>query len=230
MSTSQPPLPAFFLWCAVLLFALAALDLANIVFTWNFPYIHISVAWIPEVIAGCLLWQRRVTVAGITSYLAAGGIGVLLGTIPALCTIFPPALIRAAWHFGPFGTRWSIFYWSASFAILVGLFFLTTSNSARTVFRRTTFDVRSAWLRPAAFIGYALPVTFLFGVAIGAMLRQVEPAVAIATARAEYGGDYEYFVTSFNVVWENGHQTGSATVIAYNDHEYRTLPVHWQDN
>jgi len=229
MSTSQPPLPGFFRWCALLLFILAVLDVANIAVTWNFPYLNVSFAWIAYVIAGCLLWRGRVTVAGLTSYLAAAGVGALLGTIPALCSIFPRGLIRAAWHFGPFFTRWNVIYWGASYAILLGLFFLTTSNQARAAFHRTIFDVRSVWLRPKAFIGYFMFMTFLLVLAIGAMLRQFQPAEAIPIARAQCGGSYQFYVTAFNVSWKNGHKIGSATVVAYNDHEIKTLPVHWED-
>lgn len=46
---------------------------------------------------------------------------------------------------------------------------------------------------------------------------------AIKSARAQYGNNYQYHVTSFNI--ENDH--GIATVIVYNNEAIKTIEVEW---
>lgn len=211
------------------MFALAALDLGNLVLKWAHGQIAFSVLWVAAILGGILLWKGRRSAAGFMAYLAAFATGSILGVFGALPFIFPPRFLSIALSVAPRIWRWEIGYWCAVALLALAILRVTTSAAARQSLRGTMFAVPSRWFGPGAFIGYGLVLTACLVGAIGLFIRSVQPETAIAAARRQTGNGYEYFVTNFHVSWQNGRSTGDATVIAYNEHEIREIPVRWED-
>ncbi len=160
-------------------------------------------------VRGSLRVTRVVTV--FSAFYSAGFLGLLL----IFPIIQPFDLWRAQFKLGPIQTSLLVLF---SILIVVFCFWVYFQLTARAVMEaRDAVGLGNRPPRWGFYLGAAFVLTL--AVIIWPMLHGESAQTAITRAREQLGQEYQYHVSRIS--------GSSATVIAYNDNEIRTIDVNW---
>ncbi|NMW23613.1 MAG: hypothetical protein A2211_15080 [Rhodanobacter sp. RIFOXYA1_FULL_67_6] len=172
------------------------------------------------VVAGVFLLKGHLgavrLITRLTAFMLSASLGMLLVLFPLMQ---PPGLWFARWRLDPASTLLGTVL---MIAVMVLLFWIYWQLRAPSVVQARVKAGQSASPPRAAFLTGALLVAGL-AIVMHFILLGGMGAKAVQLAQAKAGPSYEYCITSMS--WGGEH--GRASVIAYNDHEIKSVEVKW---
>jgi hypothetical protein len=177
--------------------------------------------------AGVMVWMDKRIIWPLLTYFSALSIGCLAGVSLGFWLGVPGKLLTALRAAEPF---WFWFYSGYGLVTVVFLLWLMFEGEALHArwpvsFRRPQIK----WLQPRAFLAYLIPPGLLFVWGILALLQGGWTREAVARAREECGGAYDYITINYQVQTTNGRTAHQAVVLAYSESEIRKIPLDWED-
>lgn len=187
-------------------------------------------------VAGVLVWRGHVPAARLVRLVAGFGLGATVASVVGLTIVWPLNLTLTEIRLDPMS-----FVWPAAFVIIAVCIQFWIIREIGQQPAQTTID--SSGLRRWAGsrrwpglqrwniatpekVGAAVALTAV--VLLWAMLHGNSAAVAIPLAQQQLGPGYRYALTWISSASHDGRTAVSGVVTAWNEHEVRTILLHWE--
>lgn len=207
------------------LIAVGLIDIAVMIYCIVSGISYASSFNIFAVIGGIFLVRGNLRAAGIITWITAFLIATFSG-IPFLLPLLQPldfTLLQLRLY--PSSIALTSGFWV--FAIVLLAWVLRELRNDYVIEARTQSGRKIRSLRTPLALGFLLVV--ILAVVLPISLNSGTAHLAQAKASEQLGPNYKYFVNALQVNYSSQGKFVTATVIAYNDHEIRIVPLQWSE-
>lgn len=210
----------------IVLLAVGLIDIAVMIYCIANSISYSSSFNIFAVIAGIFLMRGSLGAAAVVRWFAVFMLAGFLALLVVLPFLQPISLTLMQFRIDPRGS----FAMVAFMAFVLGLLGWVAWELGREPVRAARASAgRKEWnMRIPAAVGVGLVV--VIGGVLALLLGSETAVRAKSMAEKQVGPGYRFQVSSLNIVKNNQGTSVSGVVTAWNDHEIREIPVHWEEN
>jgi len=224
--------------CGIALIIVGILDVSYMAWSISHSQSSTTTFNIFAIIAGFFLIRGSLKAAKWTAYFGSFFLVMSIGGFLATCLAFPAAYTIASWKF----QAHSMIYNMVMGIISVPLLYWICKEllSSDVVEAQKSAQIKPAYIKRPIIIGV------IASIVLGVILfkatrdendsdgRPTRASHAVELAKKKLGGAYNYQVTNMSItssINPNGtsHKTVSAIVSAYNDSDFKRVPVSWKE-
>jgi hypothetical protein len=176
------------------------------------------------VVAGALMMRGHLSTARLVRAVAAFGLGVIAVGLIGLAVIWPLDLIFAEIRLDPI----SVLPPSLTIVAAVCIQLWIVWDLGRQPIHAANAAAGLRRWNPATAAKAGAAAMFVVVVLLWAMLHGNSASAAVALAQQQLGPDYRYALTWITRASHDGHTAIDGVVTAWNQHEVRTVLLHWE--
>ncbi len=206
-------------------------DIAWMIYVISSGYGYSSSFNIFAVIAGVLLRRGSLRTSRVVVFFAAFMFAAFAGLLVALPIIFPADLIQVYLRITPAS---QLAGWGTFFVVVLGLLWWVyqslTAAPVEMAIQSAKLGRPRLWHRPKSGFVIGVALVALLSITLPLSNRSESARRAIERARAQFGADHRYFVSSLATSWSSGSGTHvRATVLAYTDSSIESVELEWRE-
>ena len=216
--------------CGIVLIIVGILDISFMAWCNSHSQSYNPTFNIFSIIAGFFLIRGSLKAAKWTAYFGSFFLVMSIGGFLATCLAFPAAYTIASWKFQAHSMIYNMIMGIICYPLLYWI--CKELLSSDVVEAQKSAQIKPAYIKRPIIIGVI--ASLVLGVILFKATRDKNASHAVQLAEKKFGGAYNYQVTNMSItssINPNGtsHKTVSAIVAAYNDSDFKRVPVSWKE-
>ena len=207
----------------IALLVIGILDIGYMIYSIFNGFSYTSSFNIFAVVAGIFLIRGNLIAALITRFFVTFFAAVVFGIVILYFYLMPIDLIMVQIKLQGTSMLSAALILSCVIAILIWMCIQFSTSESIQAFIHGGYKLTILKLISFSAVAAVILLMILIGVFLNFIYSSEVITKAVKSAQEQYGNNYQYHVTSFNI--ENDH--GIATVIVYNNEAIKTIEVEW---